>query len=426
VKIISVPLFREKILHYDPTDVPVDLELLQKNLARIDDPAKRQNVVEKLAGLLRSWNFLGGEAAMWLVVGLILAMPLHACWSFRQNIWLVGPPGCGKTTFLGFLQNLFGGLCLLIQGSQSTAAGIMQKAGRNETRIFAVDESERCQDRDKIAVIARGMSRQCDGPGGLKGTSMQKPIAVTANCLFVLAALDQNITDEAERDRFCIIRMMRNEKHFRPFDRKEVSELGSEIIALCLWGFFRALALIEAVGHVIGFDQRLIEATITGPAMLAAALGGDAEAVRQQTVGILEQAKNEQPVLENNEIQLLGDIFARKLRVATYEDTGNAERSRVYRERAISQLIGVDEFKEDLEAVGIKSCEDGIFLVPSVIQQQILRGTLWEGRGIIDHLSRLSGAERKLRRVARYPRHGILLPLDTVSYTGRGYDDDTG
>lgn len=407
---IQDPFFNEAVLRFDPTDVPVNLKAIQEGLVKMDDQAVRQVVVEKLENFLRSWCFQGGEKTIVTLLGALLARPLHACFSFRMNEWYVASPGRGKTTLLSFQKDLYGGLALYIQGSQSTAAGVMQKCAGNATKIILIDELEQAEGRERLVLLARGMSRQTEGPGGVKGTSIQKAIDLTTNVLFIFASLDQNINDEAERDRFRIINLLRNKNPYHPFDRHAVAALGVEIITLAVWSYFKAIALIKAVGHIPGFDQRLVEATITGPAMLAAALGGDAAEVRKQTVAILEAGWDTQPIVESNEERLIGDILSKKLRVVVFEDDGIGNQTRVYCDRAVSQLLEEGLFLDDLEGVGIKPCEGGIFFVPSILQQNLLRNTPWENRGIFDHLLRLPGAKRADRRCAKYPRHGILIP----------------
>ncbi|PKN68502.1 MAG: hypothetical protein CVU54_14385 [Deltaproteobacteria bacterium HGW-Deltaproteobacteria-12] len=408
------PILDGKLVEYDGGRGWLNLTALKTKLQTMS-AEKGKQIINELLKLFGQWRFAEGDDDLEYFVAAFLALVVHNCWLFKAHCYISGRAGCGKTILLTIIQRLLGsGIARRREGSILSSAGLAQEAG-HDAAIFLIDEFERSKNRDEILMLARSTGR--GGTVGAKGTANQKAILVEINAALFLCSIDRALTEEAEQDRY-ILFDLRKDNTRMPFIPPEdsLTDFRHDVFAFCLWASFQALCLIKTVGLIPGLQGRTFEAYSPGLAMLTIGMGGDVEVFRALLTRIAEKRRQVNGAGISDEQRLLDDILSLRLRVSIEVGLGVDEKTK-YVARTVGQLLeSHDELHaRELEAHGIKQCDDGVFLVPEMLKGQ-LRGTEWEQRGLKTYLKRLNGAQEKQRRCGGgNGREGILIPVALVS-----------
>lgn len=199
----------------------VELSSFRTEYVYLRQPQVRINLTElasvaegaELFSLISSFRFTSVNAA-WQFAGWLVCAAVPGVLSWRPHGQLTGTRGAGKTTMQGFATAILGPLIERFTGG-TTKAGIAS-ALRCDALSVSLDEAEgdtpvalnRNSDLMELARIAsseNGAKVAKGTPGGLAVNT-----TIMRSC-FLLAAIGEAPTQEADKDRFCIWELVKGD-----------------------------------------------------------------------------------------------------------------------------------------------------------------------------------------------------------------------
>lgn len=136
--------------------------------------------------------------AAWYVQSFIFTlMP------WRFHIWITGPRGSGKSTVLGFLNDIG----LFTRGfKNSTFSGISSECGQDQTAII-YDEAEATDPKTKVLIdFARQMTNHSEF-GQVRGTATGSSRKIDSHVVFAFGSIQDGIVNAADKSRFFSVQL---------------------------------------------------------------------------------------------------------------------------------------------------------------------------------------------------------------------------
>jgi len=171
---------------------------------------------------------------------------------WRFHVWLTGDKGSGKSTVIDKMGKL---LIDPLTTSDATAAGLIQGL-RNNARPVIYDESEASNKIDPVIELARRMSSN-NGNKTYRGSSAGKVVSNNTNTIFLMASIQVAKLNPADRSRFFIVNMEKNENqtpevYENMMSDFETLELNKERI------FARAFSCIDSIKKSTEVVKRIL------------------------------------------------------------------------------------------------------------------------------------------------------------------------
>ena len=401
------PMIEQKFIKRSPADQWIDLGILQKKVLKMNKAEARQVLLDALH-LIQQWGFISDYDEA-LVAGFLFAQMVQAIWRWRPHMWISGPQGSGKTLLIELFDRIAGKLSRRYEGQTLTEAGFRQDL-KHDFCLSQIDEFEKSDARQELLDLLRSAGR---GGSSTKGTPSGKAIHHSIRHMVLIASIERGLARAAEKHRFIVVEMRKDPTRSpRILSPEKANQIRMNFFAFALWASFRAKKMIGDLDCPGKFEPRLVEAYAVPLSMICVIDPDPLKSLQKYTFEILESRKEYgEGDIPEDEVALFEDILTSTIRVPIIEDGGHTH----YAERAIRQLLKVRTESNEaiLQALGIKICQDGLFVVPQVIERKLLRDTIWRGLNIRSILKRLPGAVIKKRRMSGEPTHGLLLTEHT-------------
>lgn len=187
-----------------------------------------------------------------IILGWIFSAQIFAALPWRPHIWITGERGCGKSTILGYINQMLD-LSMILQSS--TAAGIRQSIG-DSARPVVYDESEPNTDKERerineILAMVRECSTGGKGYKSARGSASGKAILYNTNSCFCFGSIQLSQMGGADTSRFFVVEMESN-KDQRPEDFVRVENAMAEIAPLSSGLMVRAVNMYKK--HVANIE----------------------------------------------------------------------------------------------------------------------------------------------------------------------------
>lgn len=397
---------------------------VEKRLKGMDRKAAYK-VVETLADWVFQWRFRGPLDG-WIVVGWMLAQYIQSLWVWRPHLWLAGPAASGKTSLRDLVGSIGGQLTLECEGQTLTEPGLRQAIGTDGCLVL-IDEMEKSTQREAIIKYIRSA-----GKGGWtrKGASDQKGVKAKIKHMVFLSSIERGLHRAADISRYLRVETAKGEGIVLKMpDSRQADELRAQIVAYGLWAGFKALTMIRDMDRLPGHDPRFIESLSVPFSMVAVGMEDSVGVLQTMIREYLEYWTSDDSDQDmSDEEQILKDILLAHVKVPVNEpgelrSDGSYGLGRViYPARTLGQLLEDEDLPEEhrriMEAHGVKLQNEGIFLQPEKVAQELLRGSNWEGYTIRELLKRIPGVlygrAQKSVKLAGTVARGILLPWDVL------------
>ncbi len=203
-------------------------------------------------------DFLSDEASRWFLetismlrwahadyykylCGWLVIAPMCGALEWRPHIWLSGPSGSGKSTVMSEVAHrIMRKRALLFQG-QSTEAGVRQAIGKKSVPVifdeFETNDEKSGQRVSQTIELLRQASFESDAYI-TKGSSLGESVSYTTRTCALVASINVNLINEADKNRFTVCELMRgfesqqmSMRHFTEFQSR-VSKITDEWIEL--------------------------------------------------------------------------------------------------------------------------------------------------------------------------------------------------
>jgi hypothetical protein len=391
-----------------------DLEGTVKKAVRLD-VSGAGGILQELRDLFGQWRLAHGIEYM-LFTGWVLAQYLQSMWYWRPHLWLIGDSGSGKTILNQAVKSIGGELCKPMSGSSTTAAGLRQDLG-GASQLMLIDEFEHCKDQENLITYMRDAGR--GGSVGVKGSPQQVARTFKLEHMMMVTAVTHSMERSAELTRFHVISTVKDDKikpkipgesYFREFRKR--------VLQYVLWASFRAKDVIEKFPYEEGYQDRYIEALLVPFSMVAVGVEGDpvqtARKLVDQYLGYLRQ---DCFVEQSDKMRLMEDIINSRVKIQYSTVEGLKERTLI-KEFTVGQIFfdehgpGEAAFR-DVESVGIKKEEeeDCIFIMPVMVEKNLLKNTIWGSLRTKLILKRIPGAYEDRKYIAGTQQRGIMVPV---------------
>jgi hypothetical protein len=274
-----------------------------------------------------------------------------------------------------------------------------------------IDEFERTKARNAIIEYLRSAGR---GGVVVKGGVNQRPIHFYIRHMVAVFSIEVGLARAAERSRFIVVNLKKDpSRKPRLPNSIEAEQLRIDLMAFALWAAYPAKKMIQELGQIPGFEDRMAECFAVPLAMLTVVDDNPLKELRKLVRVALESLPGkDQDILEDDESKLLQDIGAATIRtvIRKENESGNLGHD-VSTDASVSQLLEAFSAYNDhvLQAHGLKYEGGHIFLAPSVIERKLLRDTTWKGMNIFSILKRVKGAEKSRTNIGGQKIRGILL-----------------
>lgn len=412
------PLIDGRLIDWNRGRQWIDFSQVRKIVDTLTDSTAK-SIVEEACQIVNQWGF-ADQQDVYLFTGWMLAQLVQPIWSWRPHLWLTGSAGSGKTQLLSLLEGLSGPLAMRREGKSLTEAGFRQDMGNDGVYAF-IDEFEKSEHRDALIEYLRSASR---GGTVVKGTTAQKPVHFFIRHMIMLASIEYSLARSAERSRFLIVELKKDDIR-RPVlpNALKMEELRLQIIAFALWASFNAKNLIEKLGRISGFEDRLVESYAVPLSMISLCESNPLDILRNMVTTFLHRAQRvDQQDVTTDEEKILRDLCFAKIRVPIEQQTSSDKSSIVYLEFGVAQALeklhqGFDSALDNaLQTVGIKLTEErSLFLVPDIVTRKLLRDTPWGNLNLEPILKRITGSKKHRLRIAGSRCYGLLLPENILS-----------
>ena len=417
----SVPVAGgSRLVNFGDVDFPwYDQQSVEGYLSAARDPLWRTGVFNEMAEIFQRWDNWDLPQAPQLLTGLAFSSWVQDIWSWRPWIALHGKSNCGKSTLLKFLGRYFGDQ-MTLHSDNATEAGLRQSLGMT-SKVLLLDELEQCRERDRILQWLKS-----SGGGGrsVRGTPGQQSVISQVRVIPWMAATEFDLNSETTRNRYIMFRMKSRlgKRPFRFPDFGTCEDLRSRSIAIVLTIWKEAIRLHQVMVDNISLpdvDTRYIESYALPVAMQAAVMGLDEVKASQILEEILDSALEE---ITGRNIPEHEVILSEILMAQIPTFVGQA--------RTVSELLSDPSCDQDLlPRFGLKkyfSSNDKIyFLFVGKAVKQVLRGTSFQGRDVIQSLIRIEGAKNDRQRLSRQQQWGASIPWNVVErLLGRESEDE--
>lgn len=381
-----------------------------------------KNLLDFLEEFLVRWNWTHPQDFR-VLAALIPATIIQTVWTWRPLCSVIGPSDAGKSTLIQeLLLPILGNWT--IRADRSTEAGLRQ-AIRHHAMPVIIDEFDKYRQRQQVLELFRTASR---GGTILRGTQNQMGMEFGMRHLAWFFAIESGDIWGQDRNRFirCELHLPNERGTLRLPPHDALREVGNIVVAVALWAAPAAIRLANAIKstQIDNIDGRLVE-SFSVPAAMYAVLSLGREVTEAQAVEIMKMMLAGREALlgptEAEESRLFGDIMASTVRVQDPGKGGVAPIVECAIGRILEEHLTHDyrfgkESHTTLEANGVRivprDSGDWLFIVPEIVQRQLLQHMRWEQTRVDQLLLRLPGAERGQQRIAGTKRSGILLPLE--------------
>jgi len=402
-----------------------DEDKLQEYIARAsNDPSWVVASIKDAVDTFRRWSWKRPETDPEVAVGLIMATWIQTLWKWRPQVAITGESNTGKSLFFQMLTGgdegagLFSGLSMLT--SSPSAAGIRQLV-RASAGVLLIDEFEHSRQRDDVLQLFRTTGRKTSVHRGKPSHTAEK---FGLQHIPWVAAIEINLKDEADRNRFIMLELVRpaasEHGKLRIPHEKDLEILGQKLLAIALVNAHDAVALAEDLKatHIAGVMGRFVEVYSVPVAMMAAAQGWGIERARDMLVNTLKDT--DCVTMETDQKKLVDDILS------AWVDCSHGERYAVSKIITDPTLYEKDSgrIKDSLGRHGIAIVEarneDAVnggrrmFVVPKIASTRLLQGSTWYDQDIGVYLARIPGARRDRQRVSGHRQYGVSIPFEWV------------
>jgi len=404
----ELPMIEKKFIRRNPGESWINLKMMQAQVLKMDKEEARK-ICTNAMQLIRKWGFASDYDVL-LITGFLFSQMLQSVWHWRPHMWISGPQGSGKTLLIEFFNRIAGHLARCYEGQILTEAGFRQDL-QSDFRVILIDELEKSFARKEILDLLRSAGR-----GGLaaKGTVSGRAVHYSIKHMVLLASIEHGLDRAAEKHRFIIVEMNKDPRR-NPIipSLEEAEQLRIDFFSFAVWGSLKAKKMIGDFilelrndSNAGNYEPRLIEAYSVPIAMATIADPEPFKNLKEFTLEVLEIQQELGEDISEDEDSLLENILTSIIQFPV-DDQGKA----TYSKRSISQLLeDQSEFVDkNLQAYGIKSTQEGLFLVPQVIERMLLQDTMWKGFNIRSILKRLPGAVNVQKWIAGKRLRGLLL-----------------
>lgn len=396
------------------------IDMPHPDAASVMDGKKLTDVCEALAWKdKQSGVFLAGALAVLRLCGAL---------SWRPMVWLTGPSGSGKSTIMEQVVNRIAGSHGVYILGNTTEAGIRQELGSNAQPVI-FDEAEtndkRSANRMK-AVLELIRQASSDSEGRiLKGTADGKGHNFKISSSFFLASIRYNLTEEADKNRFTVLELNRNDPARWPDVKRKIdaitNEYGDKLFSRMMKLYpqlMQSKAVLEeriAARHsrrtaqqygilLAGYWQLLNDASIN-----------DSQAEELIQKANLHVADHEEANDAKDEVQAIERLFS-----STIELTVRDNRQRMSVGEAIHLAQNDGAVRIELRRMGMDRDDHAIYVStrnPEVLK--LFADTKWEAGGHANALLRLSPQAERLRyRFERMQLMAVRVPLAAIFQSG--------
>lgn len=378
-------------------------------LAKTVTAEQASRVLESVTDCVARWNWRAPEVTQALAA-FIMSASIQAVWNWRPQVWITARSTAGKSTFLGFINELLQPLTLLRE-AQTTEAGLRQEV-RHDGRFILLDEMEKNVNRGPILELFR-----TSGRGGVvtRGTQDQKPISFGLRHIAFIASIEVGLHRAADRSRYLVVEMEPHTEGRGPLTMgtSQLEDLRNQVHAVALWAALPAahLAAKLASTTIPGLDGRFIESVAVPVAFISVCRGWNYEEATAALVEMAGAFSDSAPVehAADDEAMLLEDIAMARVKVAETVSGGTR-----YVEHAVSDIInnGTADWLRQLAQHGVAVTQRGeIFIKPDMVTTDLLSSTRWADLDLQTILLRVKGAHAGRHYIANKKLRGVLLPL---------------
>lgn len=181
-----------------------------------------------------------------ILLGWLFSAQVFSALDWRPHIWITGQKGTGKSTILEYVDKC---IPFSILTQDSTASGIRQEI-KNNSRVIVYDESEPNNKKERaimqdIITMARQASKKATYQS-FRGTASGDAKAYNTNCNFCFGSIQVSELNEADKSRFFILELKKNDD----VDPNFFYELEDEMERLAEMSnklFVRAFNLLETL-----------------------------------------------------------------------------------------------------------------------------------------------------------------------------------
>lgn len=416
----------------------IKTEFIYKLSQSISSPSTTALSISDCQHLLKSCEALNWkrENSKILFPGFLALSRVCGALPWRPQGWLTGPAGSGKTTILETLvKNIFGDWGIGIT-SNTTEAGIRQNIGCDSRPVY-FDEAETTGEKSHrrmqgVLELIRQASSESDSRI-MKGTSDGKGFHYKVNSLFLLSSIRVNLSEEADKSRFCIFELDRGNSD----GWKGVSELlfkidkdyGDKLFSRMVNGFFVVLEnykifsslIAKSTNQRIGQQYGIILASYFH--LISDSICGVDEA--KKIINCVDIA-NSTDVLsgERDEAECLDYLMNTKITISE-KNTFGSEIKKDYSIGGIISLIhkenknisfDKDMFRGQLKMYGLDFIEDRIVVSTNHPQlHKLFIGSKWQEKMWSQSLLRLSGSKKERHRFSSpNPIWSVFILCDHV------------
>lgn len=368
-------------------------------------------------------------------LGWLAISRISGALNWRPHVWLTGPSGSGKSTVLEMIvKKLVGDWGLQIIGA-SSEAGIRQAIGK-DSRPIVFDEAETTNERSgrkiqTILELVRQASSNTDSKI-MKGTADQSGLQFKINCLFLLSSIRVNLVEEADKNRFTICELLRNNPGDWPEIQNNINaiedDFGNMLFSRSIQSFDSILRCKEIAGAAIAkkHNQRIGQQYGTLLAGYLSMLSGSepSKSKIEEFVRTLDISDKNILEIEEDETECLNWILNYKIRVPDSGGDITEELMSELLDKAIQEMqISSFHYRDLLQTYGLKVLDPEKVILKETEPYlciakhhcelvKILGGTKW-ANGLWDRaLKRVNGAMSYKTRFSKgNPIWCVKIPL---------------
>jgi putative DNA primase/helicase len=366
------------------------------------------------------------------LAGWLIAAPLCGMLPWRPHVWLLGPPGSGKSWIMEHLVAiLFGENKTYVQGSTSEA-GIRQSIGSDAMPVifdeFETDDQKSSDRVRSILELIRQASSESEG-SVVKGSAGGKSIQFQVRFSAMVASVRLNLEREQDRTRFTILELLRPDGD----ETKQFRELQEAIAKLPPDFGARLFSRSVRMAQVILANQKLFHVALSERynarfgqqygTLLAgyASLISDFVLGPEEIDGIIDSidlSEESEIINERDEGDCLEFVMQKIIKGVDLFQGGKVDRS--VRELVMMAMEKSEE-RNTLSRYGFKFIEkDQVLFVANKHPElsALFAGTKWLS-GWRKALGGIDGAKPSKDPIWMngMPTRGILIPIDKVAHS---------
>lgn len=428
---------------------PQGVAQVRPNLRGKADPAK---AVDRLYGLLQSWNWKRGELDARLQLGWMGCALIGGALRWRPAVWVTGGQGTGKSTQHDNIINaVLGGDDAVVQTADATGPGLYQALRKRSTPVMFDELEPKPGNQQKLEATINLARVSASGARIVRGSPDGTHKEFVARAAFMFSSIHIARLEPQDAMRICILDLLPLGSGKEPVTpRREMLELGRDLRRRLVerWAFWPGrLERWREELRARGFSARIADTWGTLLAMadqLLAPSDDVGDAVSDEFGRWVDELKPHLDLL----VDAAGSDHARLLRhLLTTTVDPYAKGQRWPLSTLLSAVCGrrplADEEKDGdltperaatgLEALGIKSMSakqprpddapddyKDVFVPVLAIAaghteiNKLLRDTKWTAGVYTQTLLRIPGAWSAQQRIARHKIQCAMVPIDVV------------